>query len=73
MYTQSEKLPSLTTYLSLPQHSERPQCVFVRTTGSTGMEWSDQGCKVKEHVTGSHTDCECNHMTNFALLMVSII
>lgn len=58
---------------SLLQHSERPQCVFVRTTGSTGMEWSDQGCKVKAHVTGSHTDCECNHMTNFALLMVSMI
>lgn len=37
------------------------------------MEWSDQGCKVKAHVTGSHTDCECNHMTNFALLMVSMI
>lgn len=35
--------------------------------GERGFEWSSKGCKM----TGSnatHTTCECNHMTDFAVL-----
>ncbi|NXN23969.1 AGRG1 protein, partial [Nycticryphes semicollaris] len=47
-----------------------PLCVFWQedTTGSTGS-WDSYGCTT---VTGSRqTDCRCNHLTYFAVLMVS--
>ncbi|NWW48904.1 AGRG1 protein, partial [Pedionomus torquatus] len=47
-----------------------PLCVFWRedNTGSVGS-WDSYGCTT---VTGnSQTDCRCNHLTYFAVLMVS--
>ncbi|NXS95572.1 AGRG1 protein, partial [Jacana jacana] len=47
-----------------------PLCVFWQedTTGSAGS-WDSYGCTT---VTGSsQTDCRCNHLTYFAVLMVS--
>ncbi|XP_054057087.1 adhesion G-protein coupled receptor G1 isoform X2 [Rissa tridactyla] len=47
-----------------------PLCVFWRedTTASSGS-WDSYGCTT---VTGgSQTDCRCNHLTYFAVLMVS--
>ena len=42
-----------------------PVCVFWDLESSA---WSDSGCRVL--VTNkSRTVCECNHLTNFALLM----
>ena len=33
-------------------------------------EWSEEGCKVNEALsTTSRTVCECNHLTNFAILL----
>ncbi|CAC5372501.1 unnamed protein product [Mytilus coruscus] len=66
---QGLKQPVVFRFKHFDDSSDRPQCVFVKTTGSSSMEWSSQGCTVKEHVKGSHTDCECNHLTSFALLM----
>ncbi|XP_072169453.1 uncharacterized protein [Diadema setosum] len=44
-------------------------CVFYDFTAEneTGA-WSQEGCDVI-HVNSSHTVCECNHLTNFALLL----
>lgn len=31
--------------------------------------WSDKGCKTAASVSEDHTNCECNHLTNFALIL----
>ncbi|XP_064087853.1 latrophilin Cirl-like isoform X4 [Macrobrachium nipponense] len=42
-----------------------PACVFWDYTTSS---WSEEGCRVLRYNT-SHTVCECEHLTNFAVLM----
>lgn len=42
-----------------------PACVFWDYTTSS---WSEEGCRVLRYNT-SHTVCECDHLTNFAVLM----
>lgn len=61
--------PILFRFKHYDKNSQLPQCAFIRNKGTTGLEWSTQGCSVRNHVPGSHTDCECNHLTSFALLM----
>ncbi|CAG0888741.1 unnamed protein product [Darwinula stevensoni] len=57
--------PATIVFTHLRQNATHPSCVFWDYTQSW---WSDEGCRV---VTGNatHTECECNHLTNFALLM----
>ncbi|XP_074007665.1 adhesion G-protein coupled receptor G1 [Numenius arquata] len=60
----------LTLFHNLLPRNVTPLCVFWQedTTGSTGS-WDSYGCTT---VTGSsQTDCRCNHLTYFAVLMVS--
>ena len=38
--------------------------VSRRTRG----EWSDEGCMLVS-TNKTHTTCECNHLTNFAIIM----
>lgn len=54
--------------LGCSQNAVNPRCVFWRDNGAG---WSTDGCEVKEDVKDSYTTCACNHLTNFALLMVS--
>ncbi|XP_069974869.1 latrophilin Cirl isoform X7 [Penaeus vannamei] len=42
-----------------------PACVFWDYTTSS---WSEEGCRVLRYNT-SHTVCQCDHLTNFAVLM----
>lgn len=42
-----------------------PSCVFWDYSMNT---WSNEGCKV-EYSNRTHTTCQCNHLTNFAILM----
>ncbi|XP_071438988.1 latrophilin Cirl isoform X2 [Hetaerina americana] len=42
-----------------------PACVFWDYTTS---QWSEEGCRV-ESTNISHTLCQCDHLTNFAVLM----
>ncbi|XP_063843506.1 adhesion G protein-coupled receptor L2-like isoform X7 [Scylla paramamosain] len=42
-----------------------PACVFWDYTTSS---WSEEGCRVLRYNT-THTICECDHLTNFAVLM----
>ncbi|XP_064618167.1 adhesion G-protein coupled receptor G6-like isoform X2 [Liolophura sinensis] len=58
--------PVVITFTHRLQNSSNPQCVFWDTLNGT---WSDRGCLVRESVNGSHTICQCDHLTNFALLM----
>ncbi|XP_053387177.1 fibrillin-2-like [Mercenaria mercenaria] len=45
-----------------------PNCTFWKfESGSTGY-WSSEGCSVKSRNNGS-TECECNHTTNFAVIL----
>jgi len=42
--------------------------VLVIKCSSAGGEWSTEGCKLVE-TNFTHTTCECNHLTSFAVLM----
>nr|KAG5695718.1 hypothetical protein BaRGS_004463 [Batillaria attramentaria] len=51
--------------------NRRPECVFWNQSLERGRgSWSTAGCRlVQEKSTTSRTTCECDHLTNFALLM----
>ncbi|KAF2355503.1 GPCR family 2 extracellular hormone receptor domain [Trinorchestia longiramus] len=42
-----------------------PVCAFWDYTTAS---WSDEGCRVSTH-NRSHVTCECDHLTNFAVIM----
>lgn len=53
------------------QWSGNRNCVFWQADDKSG-EWSSRGCKVLTDLSSdNYTTCACDHMTNFALLMVS--
>ncbi|XP_033107952.1 adhesion G protein-coupled receptor L3-like [Anneissia japonica] len=45
-----------------------PTCSFWKFANSTHGEWANEGCQV-EHSNSTHTECICNHLTNFAIIM----
>ncbi|PNF40244.1 hypothetical protein B7P43_G07072 [Cryptotermes secundus] len=47
------------------ENVSNPACVFWDYTMSA---WSDEGCHV-EMTNHTHTTCQCDHLTNFAILM----
>ncbi|XP_011503866.1 PREDICTED: latrophilin Cirl-like [Ceratosolen solmsi marchali] len=47
------------------QNVTNPKCVFWDYAIS---EWSEEGCIIRKS-NETHTICECNHLTNFAVLM----
>ncbi|XP_031336260.1 latrophilin Cirl [Photinus pyralis] len=47
------------------ENVSNPSCVFWDYTTST---WSEEGCHVY-YTNETHTICECDHLTNFAILM----
>ncbi|PSN57298.1 hypothetical protein C0J52_02077 [Blattella germanica] len=47
------------------ENVSNPACVFWDYTMSS---WSDEGCHV-ETTNHTHTICQCDHLTNFAVLM----
>ncbi|XP_074646025.1 uncharacterized protein LOC141902276 [Tubulanus polymorphus] len=47
-------------------------CAFVKRVSKNGhIEWGGDGCRVIS-TDKTHTTCECNHLTNFAILMQPI-
>ncbi|KAE9549181.1 hypothetical protein FO519_007606 [Halicephalobus sp. NKZ332] len=48
---------------------ENPQCVWW---DKNQLEWSSNGCKVR-NFNGTHTICECDHMTHFGVLMDLVV
>ncbi|XP_048769035.2 adhesion G-protein coupled receptor G2-like isoform X2 [Ostrea edulis] len=49
--------------------AENATCGYFIETGPNKGHWSSKGCVVKDHVRGEYTECQCDHLTNFALLM----
>ncbi|XP_053397806.1 adhesion G protein-coupled receptor E3-like [Mercenaria mercenaria] len=45
-----------------------PVCVFWQYQSDSQGFWSDDGCRINS-TNASSTVCECNHLTNFAVLM----
>jgi len=43
-------------------------CVFLSMLENRLVGWSEQGCHVKS-INDAQTECSCNHMTHFAVLM----
>ena len=56
-------------HLDTESNMSNPICVFWNFEMSS---WSDHGCRVLES-NESSTKCECDHLTNFALLMKKAI
>nr|KAG5692221.1 hypothetical protein BaRGS_009821 [Batillaria attramentaria] len=58
-------------HLDKNDFNRRPECVFWNASLAEGQgDWSTAGCRlVAEKSTKLRTTCECNHLTNFALLM----
>lgn len=84
IYPQSQSIhnPTLLSYLcilfscnqviitikhhQLTQYGDRARCVFW---DFDQLMWSTDGCHVIEHLSSrSQTTCECDHLTNFAVL-----
>lgn len=42
--------------------------LFLYTFNSHFSAWSEEGCEIRK-TNETHTVCECNHLTNFAVLM----
>ncbi|XP_059091088.1 latrophilin Cirl-like isoform X2 [Tigriopus californicus] len=57
--------PMVLTFRHLNTNLTGPVCVFWDFEMNV---WSNNGCSVKSSDT-SQTECECDHLTNFALLM----
>ena len=56
--------------LVFKQNGVHPTCVFW---SFDSLSWSAKGCKVTDNSQTDVVVCECNHLTNFAILMVSIL
>ncbi|XP_053647210.2 latrophilin Cirl isoform X3 [Cherax quadricarinatus] len=56
---------TLTFSLLKQENVTRPVCAFWDYTTSA---WSDEGCRVLIY-NRSHVTCQCDHLTNFAVLM----
>ncbi|XP_069173526.1 latrophilin Cirl isoform X4 [Procambarus clarkii] len=56
---------TLTFTLLKRENVTRPVCAFWDYTTSA---WSDEGCRVLRY-NRSHVTCQCDHLTNFAVLM----
>ncbi|XP_062597425.1 adhesion G-protein coupled receptor G2-like isoform X2 [Saccostrea cucullata] len=49
--------------------AENATCGYFIEVGPNKGHWSSEGCKVEVHKPGEYTECQCDHLTNFALLM----
>ncbi|KAK3082602.1 hypothetical protein FSP39_000243, partial [Pinctada imbricata] len=50
-------------------NSKNPSCKFFVESGPNASTWSSEGCRVTKYEEGNFTECQCDHLTNFALLM----
>ena len=64
-------LPTPFTYVSqrVTESNQPPSCVYYNASSPT---WSSPGCSVVSFNSTSVT-CSCNHLTSFALLLLSLI
>ncbi|CAG2218311.1 ADGRL1 [Mytilus edulis] len=59
------------------KHKQAPQpgfhavCSYWQFNESLSGQWSDDGCSLVK-TNNSHTTCQCDHMTNFAILMDTV-
>ena len=46
-------------------------CVFWKFNAiQNGGDWSNYGCKFHRNDENKHHECRCNHLSNFAMLLV---
>ncbi|XP_070189458.1 mucin-22-like isoform X2 [Littorina saxatilis] len=60
--------PVRLTFDHITSHFSQTSCQFLNVEASTGGIWSSNGCRVTES-NSTMTVCECDHLTNFAVLM----
>lgn len=61
-------LTHLVYWMENDQQSEQCQYLLYTQYLISHSAWSDEGCQIQK-TNETHTVCECNHLTNFAVLM----
>ncbi|XP_072181953.1 adhesion G-protein coupled receptor G6-like [Diadema setosum] len=64
------KQPVRILFTPLIQNGTNPICVFWDYEANNGTgNWSTRGCWLSNSSTDKRPECECNHLTNFGILM----
>ncbi|XP_071954368.1 adhesion G protein-coupled receptor L2-like isoform X2 [Antedon mediterranea] len=63
-----EPVKMVFNHLKNGSSNKDPVCSFWKFENSTHGEWSSEGCHVVDS-NSTHTECSCNHLTNFAIIM----
>ncbi|XP_071507975.1 adhesion G-protein coupled receptor G6-like [Diadema antillarum] len=64
------KQPVRISFTPLIQNGTNPICVFWDYEANNGTgNWSTRGCWLSNSSTEERPECECNHLTNFGILM----
>ncbi|XP_071489357.1 adhesion G-protein coupled receptor G7-like [Diadema antillarum] len=62
--------PVKLSFVPLMENATNPICVFWDFDANNGMgNWSTRGCRLSNTSTDERPACECDHLTNFGILM----
>ncbi|XP_071484275.1 adhesion G-protein coupled receptor G6-like [Diadema antillarum] len=62
--------PVRASFTPLVENATNPICVFWDFDANNGTgNWSTRGCSLSNSSTDERPECECNHLTNFGILM----
>ncbi|XP_077969296.1 adhesion G-protein coupled receptor G6-like [Styela clava] len=65
---------TITISRSNSYYGKGPHCVFYNFPNNGGEgSWSAEGCHLNPESTSTTTICDCKYLTNFAVIMVSVI
>lgn len=67
----SKPLTFTLKHKQVPLPGFRAVCSYWQFNESLAGQWSDDGCSLVK-TNNSHTTCQCDHMTNFAILMDTV-
>ncbi|XP_071507981.1 adhesion G-protein coupled receptor G6-like [Diadema antillarum] len=58
------------SFVPLIQNATNPICVYWDFDANNGTgNWSTRGCRLSNSSTDERPECECDHLTNFGILM----
>ncbi|XP_072181947.1 adhesion G-protein coupled receptor G6-like [Diadema setosum] len=58
------------SFVPLIQNATNPICVYWDFDANSGTgNWSTRGCRLSNSSTDERPECECDHLTNFGILM----
>ncbi|XP_071489358.1 adhesion G-protein coupled receptor G6-like [Diadema antillarum] len=62
--------PVIISFMPLIENATNPICAFWDFDANDGTgNWSTRGCRLSNSSTDERPECECDHLTNFGILM----